>query len=167
MVEKSQSVVGVVGGDPACVRSLVRKWCGRPVPTWTTHARSSFAVRHEHRHQELWVLGSTPTPGLVPWPGGPLVWLFPERGPSAPELAELRRTISLSGLPRPSVRILVCMPHDVSIETASADLGTIANTLAWSMDPDTVVELEHVWLEDNSQHSLDRWVETLAMAAIT
>jgi len=59
------------------------------------------------------------------------------------------------------------MPHDVSIETASADLGTIANTLAWSMDPDTVVELEHVWLEDNSQHSLDRWVETLAMAAIT
>lgn len=165
MVENSHCIVGVVGGDPASVRSLVRKWCGRRVPAWTTLSASSFAVRHKHRHQDLWVLGSTLAPELVPWPGGPLIWLFPERGPSAPELAELRRTMSLSGFPRPAVRILVCVPHDVSVEMARADLRTIANTLSWSMDPDIVMELEDVWLEDNTQDSLEGWLETLSRSA--
>lgn len=75
----------VLGGDPLCVGTAIRAWVGSRgagVPLQTTRLKDG-------RRGVLTILGRETT-GLSPWPGGPLVWLVPERGPSMQELAALR-----------------------------------------------------------------------------
>lgn len=152
-------IVGVVGGDDACVRSLVQRWTGRPARVGTPTEIVGLLDRENRRKIVLLtgLAGSTP---LEPWPGGPLIWLVPERGPSEPELALLRQVLRANEKASPRVRILVCLPHDVDIDAANADLDTISDTLRWGVDGDVEMEIEAVWLSGNVT-SIDRWLAGL------
>jgi len=70
--------------------------------------------------------------------------------------------LNLAGTIRPLLRVLVCFPDDVAIESAGADLDRIAETLHWSLDADEEMELEGVWLGGNAAASLDAWLDALA-----
>lgn len=105
------------------------------------------------------VLSGTTT--LWPWPGGPLIWLLPERGPSEPELALLRQVLRANEKARPRLCILVCFPHDVDVAAANVDLDTISDTLRWGVDGDVEMEIEAVWLSGNEAASVDRWLASL------
>lgn len=115
----------------------------------------------ENRREIVVLTGVTSTACLEPWPGGPLIWLLPERGPSDPELALLRQVLRANEKARPRLRILVCLPHDVDIDTANADLDMISDTLRWGIDGDIEMEIEAVWLSGNEEASIDRWLASL------
>jgi hypothetical protein len=150
----------VVGGDDACVRALVQRWTGRPARIGTLTESIALADR-EHRREIVLLTGLAGSTRLEPWPGGPLIWLLPERGPSEPELALLRQVLRANEKASPMLRILVCLPHDVDVDAASADLDTISDTLRWGVDGDVEMEIDAVWLSGTEDASIDRWLAGL------
>jgi hypothetical protein len=155
----ARSAVGVVGGDATCVRALVQRWTGRPMRMGGKRTEVVSLPDQENR-REVVVLTESPST-LEPWPGGPLIWLLPERGPSQPELALLRQVLYANERAHPRLCVLVCIPHDVAVAAANADLDTIADTLRWGVNGDVEIEIEAVWVSGNEEASIDRWLGNL------
>lgn len=154
-----EPTVAVVGGDEACVRALVRRWTGQPA---AKVLRDRDAVRlHDVGHRRAILVMHQSTVPLQPWPGGPLVWLFPERGPSELELAVLRQVLATNATNCPALRVLLCLPFDVAPEVAVKDLEVITETLRWALEPQVEMEIEVAWLSDVPDPSLAAWLDNL------
>jgi hypothetical protein len=155
---EADATVAVVGGDEACIRALVRHWTGRPA---ARVLRASQAIRllDATNRRSILVINKSATP--KPWPGGPLVWLFPERGPSEPDLAQLRWVLAANAANCPVLRVLLCLPFDVSPGAAAKDLDIVAETLRWAVDPGVEMEIEAVWLFDAPESTLGSWLDKL------
>jgi len=151
--------VGVAGGDMACLRTAVRRWTGHPA----SHViqRGAQVVRLadvDNRRDLVFLLDSTKP--ISPWPGGPLIWLYPERGPSEPELAQMRVAL-INHNCHPKLHILICLPHDTNLLSANRDLDIIAETLMSAVDPEVEMEIEAVWLSDKESMTLGHWLDRL------
>jgi hypothetical protein len=158
--DRERSVVGVVGGDTTCLQALVQRWTGRPGRI--EKLTETVCVPDRENRREIALLnGVTGSTSLEPWPGGPLIWLVPERGPSEPELALLRQVLRANEKTRPTVRLLVCLPHDVDAIAANDDLDAISETLRWGLDGEVELEIEAVWLSGNEEAGIDRWLAGL------
>lgn len=81
--------VGVVGGDTVCLRAVIHHWTGRPPSSVLVGDISVLRLADADNRRDL-VFLFEPGAHLGPWPGGPLIWMYPERGPSEPELAQMR-----------------------------------------------------------------------------
>jgi len=136
--------IAVVGGDRACMRATAYVWTGRAAGELFKNAGSVVRLPNPASDQELvFVLDSEEQ--LCPWPGGPLVWLYPERGPSEPELAQMRRAWANSRDGNRKFQILICLPAEVAHETAAHDLDILDRTLRWATDPGIEFELRGLW----------------------
>jgi len=156
----SRPCVGVVGGDLACIRTMVNHWTGKSAIRILRTKRSVIRVCDAARRRDLIILLDYDT-RIIPWPGGPLIWLFPERGPSEPELAQMRTALNLHSASTSDLRVLLCLPHDVQPEAALEDLDIISETLRWSVDEDMEVTLEAVWLDGDGSSTMDAWLAAL------
>lgn len=74
--------VGVIGGDTACLRSVVHYWTGRAPSNVLPKDISVVRLPDADNRRDL-IFIFEPAVSLDPWPGGPLIWMYPERGPSA------------------------------------------------------------------------------------
>ena len=153
-------VVGVVGGDTACLRAVVHHWTGRAPSCVLADDISIVRLSDENNRRDLVFLFEPAVP-LDPWPGGPLIWMYPERGPSEPELAQMRLALSANALAAPVLRVLLCLPYDLDAEAASADLDIISETLRWAVDPDVEMDIEAVWLSGAHEATLPAWLAGL------
>lgn len=151
---------GVVGGDVACIRAVVHHWTGR-APSRVLKGRPGVLRLSDARNRRDLVLLLEPTTRLEHWPGGPLIWVLPERGPSDPELAQLRLTLSSGATQGTNLVVLVCLPHDLDADAAASDLEIISETLRWGVAPEVEMELEAVWLSGTQEGSLSAWLAAL------
>ena len=157
---KHRNCVGVVGGDPSCMRALAHHWTGRSaINVFLSHEHLVELADFKHK-QELIFLLDVKTQ-ITPWPNGPLIWLYPERGPSESELAQLRLALRTNKTSSPQLLILVCLPDDVDTVEAGSVLDNISETIRWTIDPNVVIELESVWLSNNLPNSLSHWLMKL------
>ena len=155
----ADATVAIVGGDEACIRALVRHWTGRPAAR-VLRASQATRLRDAANRRTILTINQSTTL-LQPWPGGPLVWLFPERGPSEPDLAQLRRVLAANAANCPALRVLLCLPFDVAPGAAAKDLDIVAETLRWAVDPTVEMEIEAVWLSDAPDSTLGSWLDNL------
>jgi hypothetical protein len=149
----------VVGGDQTCVRSL-RHALGLPHPGLQRGRRfRSDGPVHADTPPRIVVLGVGQAPP-APWPGGCLVWLLPERGPSEPDIAEFLG--ALNALPQDvEVRIVLCVPASVDSSQAADDVQTVGRGLDWVVPDGRAVVIEAVWLWGGGEVSLSRWLAGL------
>lgn len=152
--------VGVVGGDRACIHAVVHHWTGRPASKVLTGAARAARVSGGENRRDIVIL-QEPSASLNPWPGGPLIWLYPERGPSELELAQMRLALSANATSSPRLRILLCLPQDVDPDSAEGDLDIISDTLRWAVDPGVEMEVEAVWLSGDQGPTLFSWLVKL------
>ncbi len=152
--------VGVVGGDTACLRAVIHHWTGRAPSSVLVGDISVVRLPDADNRRDLVFLFELPVP-LDPWPGGPLIWMYPERGPSEPELAQMRLALGAEAIAAPALRILLCLPYDLDTDTASADLDIISETLRWAVDPDVEMDIEAVWLSGDHEATLSAWLAGL------
>jgi len=157
---RARSVAGVFGGDSACLRAVVHHWTGRAPSAVLTGEEQVVRLADTDNRRDLVVL-CDPSIRLDPWPGGPLVWMYPERGPSDPELAQMRVALNANESAAPSLQVLLCLPHDVELAAASSDLDIISETLRWAVDPGVEMEIEAVWLSGTHDATLAAWLATL------
>lgn len=152
--------LAVFGGDRVCVEAVARRWAG-PAATRAL-ARGDGFVTLAHRDAGARV-GVLLDPSAAPtlWPGGPVVWLVPERGPSQPELAQLRRVLTAHRGPPLALMILLCVPGSLSHAEAAEDLQSVAQTLRWGLDANQRVELQVVWLAGDGEPNLGSWLQEL------
>ena len=151
--------VGVVGGDMACIRSVVRQWTGKIASRMIPPRVQVLRLADMETRRDLVFLLSPAA--IDPWPGGPLIWLLPERGPSEPELAQLRLTLNINRTDYPAVSILLCLPAEVDTTAASSDLDIITETLHWAVDSPVEINIEAVWLSGNGPCSIAHWLSRL------
>ncbi len=146
--------IAVFGGDGTCLRAVLRRWTGRAVAEGASAGETGIATGGASGGQRIAVL-HRPGGVLTPWPGGPLVWLFPERGPSETELAQLRQTLVANraeGFPR--LVIVICLPDDLTPEQAAGDLATIGDTLGVGLPEELDCSLQAVWFDDTREPCL-------------
>lgn len=153
-------VVGVVGGDIACLRAVIYHWTGRAPSSVLVGDISVVRLPDADNRRDL-VFLFEPLASLDSWPGGPLIWMYPERGPSEPELAQMRLALGAKATAAPALRILLCLPYDLDTDTASADLDIISETLRWAVDPDVEMDIEAVWLSGDHEATLPVWLAGL------
>jgi len=157
---KRGDCVGVVGGDAACMRTLAYHWTGQPAMKALESCEQVVRLTDSENRRDLVFLLDADTQ-ITPWPGGPLIWLYPERGPSEPELAQLRLALRANEAANPQLRILLCLPDDVDPTEAASVLDIVSDTLLWAVDPNVAIELEAVWLLDGQPNSLAQWLMKL------
>jgi len=151
---KRPETVAVFGGDITCLRAVVRRWTGRVAEPGTTPADSEIATGGSTGERRIAIL-RRPGSALSPWPGGPLVWLFPERGPSETELAQLRQALVADRTTAPPrLEVVICLPDDLTLEQAVQDLATIGETLGVGLPADRDCSLRAVWLDDTREPCL-------------
>lgn len=153
-------LVGVVGGDTACLRAVIHHWTGRAPSSVLVGDISVVRLSDAEKRRDLIFLFEAAAP-LDPWPGGPLIWMYPERGPSEPELAQMRLALSANATAAPALRVLLCLPYDLDADAASADLDTISETLRWAVDHDVEMDIEAVWLSGTHEATLPAWLAGL------
>lgn len=152
--------VGVVGGDAACMRAFIHQWAGHPASWMCPKGVPIIRLPDSGYNRDIVFLLSAGV-HLTPWPGGPLIWLYPERGPSEPELAQMRLALgNFTDIGQPLV-ILLCLPQDVDRLAAEHDLDIIYKTLLWAVEPTVEIELEAVWMSDSQPGSLRQWLDCL------
>lgn len=134
--------LAVVVGDTTCLRSAARAWSGQAGPA---RLRSSPALLPSG-NKTLAFLGGPLGPD-IPWPGGRLVWLLPERGPSVADLAILSTLLSRHGEYIPGIDVVICFPPGVSERDAAQDLDFIDVTLRYGIPPERPYTLAAAWLE--------------------
>lgn len=149
----------MVGGDAACLRAVVHHWTGRAPSGVLVGDISVVRLSDENNRRDLVFLFEPAA--LDPWPGGPLIWMYPERGPSEPELAQMRLAQSANAVAAPALRVMLCLPHDLDADSASADLDIISETLRWAVDPDVEMDVEAVWLSGTHGATLPYWLAGL------
>lgn len=152
--------VGVVGGDTACLRAVIHHWTGRTPSSVLEGDTSVIRLSDANNHRDL-VFVFEPAAPLDPWPGGPLIWMYPERGPSEPELAQMRLALGANAIAAPALRILLCLPYDLDADTASTDLDIISETLRWAVDPDVEMDIEALWQSGTHEGTLAAWLAGL------
>lgn len=153
-------MVGVIGGDTACIRAVIHRWTGRAPSSLLTNDARVVLLPDVNGQRDLIFLFE-PAAHLDLWPGGPLIWMCPERGPSEPELAQLRLVLTSNESATPVLRVLLCVPEDVDAVAASDDLDIISETLRWAVAPDVEVEVEAVWLSGSHEATLSAWLAML------
>lgn len=152
--------IAVFSGDKACIRSVVRYWSGQHGIKLLERMNKPFQLRSDHAAAEITII--TDYQVVMPaWTGGPLVWLLPERGPSEPELAQMRHFLSIHHGVIPSFVVLLCIPAGTPKDEVERDLDIVSETLSSSIETDVDVRLEAVWLEQNVADSLGLWLKTL------
>lgn len=147
--------LAVLAGDATCLRSAARAWSG---PSGRASLRSSPALLGS-RNGTLAFLGR-PLGPETPWPGGPLLWLLPERGPSVADLAILRTLLATHGEQVSAIVVVICFPADVSEREAAQDLEAIDDTLRFGIPPERPYTVSAVWLEQGPV-PLGEWLERL------
>lgn len=152
--------VGVVGGDASCIHAFIRQWTGHPASRMCPKDVPSIRLTDMGKSRDI-VFLLTSGAQLIPWPGGPLIWLYPERGPSEPELAQMR--LALTNHPDVSqpLVILLCLPQDVDRSAAEHDLDIVHQTLLWAVEPAVEITLEAVWMSDSQSDNLCQWLDCL------
>ena len=152
--------VGVVGGDTACIRAAIHHWTGRaPSSVLANEAKIVRLPDAGHRRDLVFLFEFAGH--LEPWPGGPLIWMFPERGPSEPELSQMRLALTANKLAASALRVLLCLPADLNSAAACDDLDIISETLRWAINPDIEMDVEAVWLSGNHEKTLRVWLAAL------
>jgi hypothetical protein len=96
----------------------------------------------------------------IPWPGGRLLWLLPERGPSVADLAILRTLLVIHGEKVPAIEVVICFPAGVSEGDAAKDLDAIDVSLRFGIPSERPYLLSAVWLEQGPV-LLHEWLERL------
>jgi len=152
--------VGVVGGDTACLRTVVHHWTGRAPSSVLVGDIEVIRLSDANKHRDL-IFVFEPAAHLDPWPGGPLIWMYPERGPSEPELAQLRMVLSANAAAAPALRVVLCLPYYLDVDAASADLDIISERLRYAVDPDVEIDIEAVWLSGPHEVTLSNWLAGL------
>jgi hypothetical protein len=148
--------IAVVAGDELCVRTAIGAWA---TPTKLVSPEPSNP--HAQRDDGVTAAFFLGVPSdVVPWPGGPLVWLLPERGPSVPELAQLRVAATLAPtLPEPWV--LVCVEPECEFPS-EPELLAIERALQRALAPGQSFRLGVVArTRRDSEHSLARFLRQL------
>lgn len=146
----------VISGDRTCVRSLIHASRSGLSATGPSQRRSGANIRLEGTNQRLMVV-SVRDPMPTPWPGGVLVWLLPERGPSEQDLAEL--TGALLALPPEVVtRIVLCVPASVTEPQAAEDVQIVGRNLDWVIPEGMTVSVEALWLWGGGPVRLQEWL---------
>ena len=158
--DAKRRTVGVVGGDAACLRAVVHHWTGRAPSKMLLRDTEVVRLSDVDDLRDL-VFLFEPTALLDPWPGGPLIWMYPERGPSEPELAQLRLALSVNAAAAPALRVVLCLPFDLDSDKASDDLDIISETLRWAVDPEVQMSIEAVWLSGTQTPTLPNWLSGL------
>ena len=149
----NNTCLGVVGGDLSCIRSMIINWVGRPQKLY-----KEKTIFHLYKHDKYLLFVTSYNERLKIWPGSSLIWLFPERGPSQPELSQLNIFISNNKLRTQKLNILLCMPNDITSRESQFVLETTSETLYWNIDRDFDIHLEAVWLTKNHPNSLTNWL---------
>jgi len=147
----------VLGGDLACLRAAARLWAGAPL---RPDGKGQVLLADRERKRDLLLLLEAGAPANS-WPGGRLVWLWPERGPSGPDLTQLRLGLRTQAELCESLLVLVCLPEEVAPVSVAGDLDTILETLRWAVDPGLAVELQALWLSGLQSPTLGSWLANL------
>ena len=130
--EKKRTAFAVVGGDVVCMREVARLW-GNEHAHRTLHSnRALHWVISKDGNQYIAFIGDT-TSELAYWPGGPLLWLFPDRGPGAPELAILRCFLAMNAQAREDLRVMILLSDDVEERDVPIILDDVVQTLEWGI----------------------------------
>lgn len=135
--------VGVISGDGACLQSAVRHWTGRPATSVLQGDISVVRLSNKNEDRDI-VFLFDPMRHLNPWPVGPFIWLFPERGPSELELAQMRHALDIHAAAHPKLHVVLCCPDHVSSEEAAVDVESIVETLCWALNPQLEIHIEAV-----------------------
>lgn len=149
--------VAVVAGDELCVQTAARAWVpsslSRPVRGGVLHLVGSDG-------NAIAFVSSGVRDGVA-WSGGPLIWLVPERGPSQPELAQLRAIASRAPASH-EPWILVCVEPEAGAPN-QAELLAIERAVQRALPSERsycigVVERTR----RDSEHSLGRFLVELS-----
>jgi len=157
---KQNNCLAVFGGDRACLRSVVLYWSGKSGARLSERITNPFQLRADDAESEITIIPEYPTLMSV-WPGGPMVWLLPERGPSEPELAQMRQFLSSHHGMIPSFVVLFCIPSGTPKEELERDLDIVSETLYSGIEFDADIYLEAVWLQQDDVGSLGSWLTKL------
>ncbi len=152
--------IAVFGGDRTWIKAVIRHWTGTPVGSLHKFERGFVRVDHSREPVCLSVVLDSDS-SITAWPGGPLVWLLPERGPSQPELVQLRNVLSIHQTQMNELIILLCAPSDLAEENVANDLDVIVETLRWSLNPDQEFRIEAVWDKTEGENNLADWLSAL------
>lgn len=153
-------VVGIFCGDATCLRTVVHIWTKR-TPSSVLNDEAPVVTLTDATQRKLLVVIRDHTAEISPWPTAPLIWVFPERGPSEPDLALIRQVLRTHNVAKLEVKILLCLPTDVDEAAAATDIDVIAETLRWGVDSDVPLELEAVWLSGSRSPTLEQWLSQL------
>jgi len=156
---RSTQAVAVFGGDETCLRAVLRRWTGQPVKNLAGFEGPLFIPGGAGGKYAV-VLSGSEEP-LATWPGGPLVWLFPERGPSQAELGQLRTVIDAHLKDDHDLVIAICLPGDLTEEQAVQDLEIIERTINLGLPAERTYTLLALWLDDDQQPNLRSFLNEL------
>ncbi len=112
----------VLAGDLACLRTAAQVMGQRSTPVRVGLEQFDCGGAPVAVQFGPWAASAT-------WPGGVLVWLVPERGPSAPELLEWWRLVNVPGATCDEPWVLVCIEPDTGVPEAR-EFETIAAAVA-------------------------------------
>jgi len=144
LARKRTKPLAVVGGDHACMRQLARLWGGKRAAGVLRSPRDLFWISDRARREYL-AFVMTATASLDPWPGGAIVWLFPDRGPSEPELSIMRQFLTRHLEGAVVLRVFLCMDDDVDEADAAIVLDVVSRTLEWAVDCEAGFTAEAIW----------------------
>ncbi len=155
--------VAVLGGDPLCVGTVISAWVGSRgagTPRRTTRLPGV-------RRDVLTILGRDDAAAPSPWPGGPLVWLVPERGPSMQELAALRAVCGAHRDAAIEPVVVVCVEPGAGFPT-EAELEAVAASLSGALPEGRGYQLGvAVRSPERAAHTLGSLFDEIASAAGT
>lgn len=153
--------VAVFIGDYHSMKYVAQFWSGERQCGLFKIITSSQPIYIADKRERTICLITQGQDSINHWPGGNLVWLVPERGPSMPELNDFiaflcnNKKYFHSGFP---LSILTCLPDDMNAEEARLTIEHVANTIAYAVPEIFEVTLEAVWLSNTVAHTIGEWI---------
>jgi hypothetical protein len=152
--------VGIVAGDLTCLRTVVKHWTGKPLDSLLLPMNDVIYLSDKDNERELLFIFSSQFK-LEVWPGGPLIWLFPERGPSELELIQFKLFLENNVPEEESLRIVLCLPHEVTINEVQELLKNVSETLCWAINQEYGISIEAVYLTTNMDYNIIKFLSEL------
>lgn len=164
MPHEKRENISIFGGDRDCMLKVARRWKNEPCE-WLferhiTQNTPLYLFHHDLPFEIVFVLDSRIV--MNNWQGLPLVWLFPERGPSDIELSEMQLFITnnTNNL-KNGMSVLILIPGDSDRSSVEKDIDDISYTITTHIDFGGNLTLEGVYVSNPENDKLNAWLEKL------